>query len=225
MRFCDFFSDYKIGLKGLKRYIPFRDLPLNRKVAVLLLFIFFVAGLITFFLDLYIITYIIIFILLGLFIVILFIESSVEKQREMLDKFYIPHSKSRINMLLSLFEKYNLDSKDAEVINLLIAQAEESKINNDPFLSLKKPIKILSAIIVPIIGFVIQKLADSGSDEQLISIALQSIIVILCIFSIIISIYPFIYLAIYPDGYKYEGLINDLKQILIFDRKKIHFII
>lgn len=224
MRFCDFFIDYKIGLKELKSFISLRDLPLYRKAAVILLFIFSTAGLITIFLDLYLITYIIVFILLGFIIVILLLESSVKKQRELLDKFYIPHSKSRINMLLSLFEKYSLDSKDIEVINLLIAQAEESKINNDPFLSLKKPIKILSAIIVPIIGFVIQKLANTGSDEQLINIALQSIIIIIGLFSIIISIYPFIYIVFYPDGYKYEGLINDLKQILIFDRKKNHFI-
>ena len=39
MRFCDFFISYKIGLKGIKNSIPFTQLPLYRKIAIILIFV------------------------------------------------------------------------------------------------------------------------------------------------------------------------------------------
>lgn len=38
MRFCDFFINYKIGLKEIKSTIPFTKLPLYRKIAAISLF-------------------------------------------------------------------------------------------------------------------------------------------------------------------------------------------
>ena len=44
MRFCDFFISYKIGLKGIKNIIPYTQLPLYRKLAIILIFIISLSG-------------------------------------------------------------------------------------------------------------------------------------------------------------------------------------
>ena len=102
MRFCDFFISYKIGLKGIKNIIPYTQLPLYRKLAIILIFIISLSGmLLPFFyqptpdpiMPIVMILFVIIF---------SFIDSKKENQEHMLQEHYAPYSMKRINMTIEI---------------------------------------------------------------------------------------------------------------------------
>lgn len=216
MRFCDFFIEYKIGLKEIKTTIPLTKLPLYRKIFIVLIFIIGVTGLIFVTLGNMAGSVIIFLLFIVLFTAFFIIDSSKKNLRKMLDEHYSLTSQRRIGLLLATLQTYNINSNDINKIDLLIKQAEESEIKSDPFISLQKPLKTLGAIIVPVILYVVQIIAEATSKQDLIVMALQSIIIICCVFSIIISVAPIIRDICYRDYNIYENLIYDLNQIKIF---------
>jgi len=147
-------------------------------------------------------------------------NSKKEIQRKMLDEHYVKYSKKRMEVFFKLLDKYNISITNTKNLVLLIEQAKDSKTRYDPFLSLNKPFKILGTTIIPIIIYVAQKLAETTSTNELIFLSLQTITIIICLFSIIISITPIIKEIVYQDSIHYDRLIYDINQVLIFYNKE-----
>ena len=84
---------------------------------------------------------------------------------------------------------------------------------------LKKPLQILGAIIVPIVAYVAQKIGDAATQDEMLTMAIQIIIISILIFSLVISITPILKDICYRDYNKYDELIYDLRQIKLFYSK------
>ena len=78
-------------------------------------------------------------------------------------------------MVITVLQNYNIDIHNVDSIDLLIEEAQNAQIQSDPLAFLKKPFKILSAIIIPVIVFVAQKIGDSITQDELVIIATQTI--------------------------------------------------
>lgn len=78
-------------------------------------------------------------------------------------------------MVITVLQNYNIDIHNVDSIDLLIEEAQNTQIQSDPLAFLKKPFKILSAIIIPVIVFVAQKIGDSITQDELVIIATQTI--------------------------------------------------
>ena len=78
----------------------------------------------------------------------------------------------------------------------------------------------LGAIIVPIIAFVAQKIGNAATTDEMITMAVQVIILVLLTFSLIFSLTPIIKDILYRDYNKYDDLIYDLRQIKLFYAKE-----
>lgn len=157
MRFCDLFISYKIGLKTIKRTIPFTKLPLYRKIAVISTFAFIIISILLYLLKLYISAIIFLGSGIILFIAFIIIDSRKNNLEFMLKEHYLPYSKKRINMLIGILHEYEIDINNSKIIDLLIDEAEKAQTQSDYLLTLKKPFKTLSAIIIPIVVYVAKK--------------------------------------------------------------------
>lgn len=219
MRFCDFFIEYKLGLKEIKNTIPYTKLPLPRKIVIVVLFVIGVIELILLILQnekWAAITMVIFFLLLLIFTII---DSSKKNTRYMLENYYKIYSQKRMNMVILILNSYKIKITDTNSIDLLISEAKTAQIEYDSFLALKKPFKVLSAIIVPIVVYVARQIADAASVGDLLNMTLQIIFIIICVFSITIAIAPVIKDITYRDFNKYNELIDDLNQVKIFYSK------
>lgn len=223
MRFCDLFIAYKLAVKGLKNEIPFTQLPLWKKIVIIIYFLLAISCATMVILKKYWIA-LIFFALLIIFVLIVGISgSTMKKQKTMLKNYYIPYSKERINIVISILKKYKIDITDIDSIDLLIHEAQNAQTQNDYLTPLKKAFKALGAIIIPIVVFVIQKLDNITNSEEMLLIAISSIIIITLIFGLILCITPFIKNIFYLDYNKYNEFISDLTQIKIFYSKQIAF--
>ncbi len=216
MRFCDLFIEYKIGLKSIKDSIPWHELPLYRKILMTIIFIFIVISIIFLAFQNTYGSILSLFICFLLFIVFNIIDSSQRNLKVMLDEHYSKYSIERINMLISVLDKYSISPNDLTKIDLLISQAEASKATNDPLAHINKAIKTLSSVIIPIIVFVAQKIAEASNLNEIIYLATQAIIIIICFISIIPALWYHIKMLIYKDYNKYDDLIYDLNQLKLF---------
>lgn len=219
MRFSDLFISYKIGLKGIKSTIPFSKLPLHRKVALIIFFTSGVTSVILFLLNITIVSCVTFG--LGLLTIIIFIilDSMKRNLKNMLDHHYAPYSRKRMEMVINVLQSYGIDIHRHDSIDLLIEEAKSAQIQNDYLSPLKKPIKTLGAIIIPIIVYVAQKIGDDTTPDEIVPMALQVIVLIILSFSIILSIIPIIKEIFYFDYNKYNEFIYDLKQIKLFYAK------
>lgn len=219
MRFCDFFVDYKIRLKDIKRLIPFTQLPLYRKIAVVILFIIGVIGLIAVVANLRIISILVFCILFVLIAIFILIDSKKKNLEIMLSNHYAPYSETRMSMMKELLNKYNIEISDAKSIDLLIEEAKKAQIQSDYLLPIIKPIKALGTIIVPIIVYAAKKIGDAATLDEMLPMVLQIITVIICVFAIIIAIVPILKEFTFRDYNKYNELMDDLSQIKLFYSK------
>lgn len=224
MRFCDLFISYKIGLKNIKSTIPFTKLPLYRKVFMIILLTSFILGGILSIFDQILASYILIGLGVLSLIVFLILDSTKRNLKVMLKAHYIPYSEERMLMTINVLKKYKIDIHDYNVIDMLIEEAKLSQIQCNYIAPLKRPLKTLGAIIVPIIAFVAQKVGGAAGIDEMITMATQFIILILLIFSLILALIPIIKDFLYRDYNKYEDLIYDLRQIKLFyaNEKKDH---
>lgn len=85
---------------------------------------------------------------------------------------------------------------------------------------LKKPLKTLGAIIIPIIAYIAPKIGDVATQTETFTMAIQVIVLVLLIFSLIFSLTPIIKDILYIDYNKYEELIYDLRQVKLFYSNK-----
>lgn len=220
MRFCDLFISYKIGLKGIKNTIPFTKLPLYRKVFVIILFASAIISGILLMFKQTLASYIPI--ILGIIsILVFFIIDSLKRNLEvMLNEHYAPYSENRMKMVIEMLNKYKIDIHNPESLNMLIDEAKHAQIHCDYLAPLIKPFKTLGAIIIPIIAFVVQKIGEAATQDEMITMAAQAITLILLIFSLIFLLTPTIKELLYIDYNKYNEFIYDIRQIKLFYAKE-----
>ena len=120
-----------------------------------------------------------------------------------------------MNMVIEILKKYNIDIDNLHSLDMIIDEAKLA----DYLFPLKKPLKTLSAIIIPIIVFVAKKIGDIDSQSEMIYMATETIILILLIFSLIFSLTPITKDLLYCDYRKYDELVYDLRQIKLFYSK------
>ena len=65
-----------------------------------------------------------------------------------------------------------------------------------------------------------EKIGDTASKSEIITMAVQTIIIVLLIFSLIFALKPIIKDFLYRDYNKYSELIYDLRQIKLFNAKE-----
>lgn len=220
MRFCDLFISYKIALKELKSTIPFTNLPLYRKIAVIYHFSTAILLSIFFILRLNIAVLITLLIEIILIAAFRFIDSKKGNLEIMLNDHYSPYSQKRMNMIIKILQQYQIDFHNVSSIDLLIEEAQAAQIQYDYLLLLKKPLKMLSAVIIPIVAYVANKIGDTASQTEVIQISIIAIIVILLIFSLILSLGSIFKDIFYHEYNKYEDFIYDLRQVKLFYAKK-----
>lgn len=216
MRFCDFFTSYKIELKSIERTIPFIKLPLYRKVFAIAFLAFFIISAILYMLNITVAS--VVFIVLAVIWALSFsiIDSMKNNLETMLKDHYIPYSKKRMNMIIKVLQTYSIDIRDFDSIDRLIAEAQNAQTQCDPLAPLKKSVKTLSTLVIPIIAFAAKKIGDAASQDDIIVLAVQAIIIIILVFSLIFLVAPIIKYIFYQDYNKYDELIYDLRQIKIF---------
>lgn len=220
MRFCDIFISYKIGLKSIKSTIPFTKLPLYRKIAVIATFAITIISALLFMFKLYIPGFIVFGIGIISLVVFLIIDSRKNNLELMLKEHYSPYSQKRMDMVIDVLKEYGINVQNINTLDLLIDEAQKAQIQSDYLLPLKKPLKILGAIIFPIIAYVAEKIGDTASQSEMITMAAQIIVIVLLIFSLIFSLTPVVKDILYRDYNKYSELIYDLRQIKLFYAKE-----
>lgn len=141
MRFCDFFISYKIGLKGIKNSIPFTQLPLYRKIAIILIFVVALSEMLLLFFNQSTLSIILLILALLFLSIFIFIDSKKGNLEHMLQKHYVHYSVERINITLEILQKYGIDYFDVDTIDLLIAEAQIAQLHCDFFLQLKSLFK------------------------------------------------------------------------------------
>lgn len=220
MRFCDLFISYKIGLKNIKSTIPFTKLPLYRKIFVIILFASAItSGILLIFRQTWA-SYIPIGLGVLSLIIFFIIDSTKRNLEVMLQQHYAPYSEKRINMTINVLKDYRIDIQNPDSLDMLIEEAKLAQIQCDYIDPLKMPLKTLGAIIVPIIAFAAQKIGNAATTDEMITMAVQVIILVLLTFSLIFSLIPIIKDILYTDYNKYDDLIYDLRQIKLFYAKE-----
>lgn len=219
MRFCDLFTSYKIGLKNIKSTIPFRKLPPYLKVFIILLVSSIISGIFLFFIKKWVSF---IPIAIGILCIITFfiIDSTKRNLQVMLKEHYAPYSERRMKMVIAVLKQYKIDINDFDSIDRLIEEAKLAQVQSDYITPLKKPLKTLGAIIIPIIAYIAPKIGDVATPTEIFTIAIQVIVLILLAFSLIFPLTPIIKEILYKDYNKYEELIYDLRQITLFHSNK-----
>jgi len=224
MRFCDLFISYKIGLKGIRNTIPFTNVPLYGKVSVIAIFIFSILSTIFFMLKFIVAAIIALILVFSSFVIFLICDSRKRNLEIKLNDNYLPYSQKRMNMVVEVLRSYGIDISNPSSIDLIIEEAKIAQVESDYSMHLKKPVKILGGIIIPIIVWGAQKIGDSLSQDEMITISSLVILIIVMIFSIIIaglSVFKDIFNLIFNYDYdKYRDLIYDLRQIKIFYAQK-----
>lgn len=124
-----------------------------------------------------------------------------------------------MNMVIDVLKKYGIDVQNINTLDLLIDETEKAQIQSDYLAPIKKPLKTLSAIIVPIIAFVAQRIGNDATQDELIAMAVQVSVLALLIFSLIHSLTFIVKDILYRDYNKYNELIYDLRQIKLFYSK------
>ncbi|EGF23598.1 hypothetical protein [Fannyhessea vaginae] len=220
MRFLELFMSYKIGLQGIKSTIPFTELPLYRQVCMT---VFLVGLIMTGILYVYIHNlFTLIPSIISVLSVIIFaiIDSRKTNLNYMLKNYYIPYSNQRIQMTIEVLREYNIDFNNVESLNMLIEEAKYAQTECDIFAKFQKPLKTLTAIIVPIAVLTVQKVSEAATPTQMLYMGALVIITILLIFSLIFSFMPIVKNLLYRDYYKYNELMYDLRQIKLFYARK-----
>lgn len=220
MRFCDLFISYKIGMKNIKSTIPFTKLPLYRKIFIIALFAIFITSGIFVIFRLMCASYISIGLEILACILFFAIDSKKMNLEVMLQEHYAPYSEKRMLMTINVLKNYKIDIQDTASIDMLIEEAKLAQTQCDYITPLKKPLKTMSAIIVPIIAFIVQRIGNTATIDDMITKTAQVIVLILLFFSLIFSLSPIVKDILYRDYNKYNDLIYDLRQVKLFYANK-----
>lgn len=214
MRFYDLFISYKIGLKDIKTPITFTKLPLYRKVfLIIFLAEIIISGILLIFIHDLFIPMVLNFFLLVVFLII---DSQKGNTEKMLKDRYIPYSERRMNMIIDVLKKYNINIENLDSLDMLIDEAKYAQIQCDFLSQFKKHFKRLWAIIFSIVVFVANKIIAAVTEPQMLNMAALIIILILIFFSITFSCVPIVRDLFNRDYNIYSEFICDLRQIKLF---------
>ena len=150
-------------------------------------------------------------ILLFQFILILYFENKKMSQKVRLDLFYKKYSFKRKIFLISLLKKYKVQINNIDTLTFFINEAKRAKKEIELFLFFIKLGKYFSPIIISLIIFYIEKLIE----EKLYAIVILFLLIGLFFFLVVYSIWSVFYPIIFS---KYDYLIYDLNQIIIFNK-------
>ena len=150
-------------------------------------------------------------ILLFQFILLLYFENKKMSQKVRLDLFYKKYSFKRKMFLISLLKKYKVQINNIDTLTFFINEAKRAKKEIELFLFFIKLGKYFSPIIISLFIYFIQKLIE----EKLYTIAILLLIIALFFFLVVYSIWSVFYPIIFS---KYDYLIYDLNQIIIFNK-------
>ena len=220
MDFKCFFIEYKIGLKDIKPHIPLKELPKYRKrffkffclesFIFLLIFISITSKLANE-KVIKLVTWGMYLIFILEFILLLYFENRKVSQKVILDLFYKKYSFKRKLFLISLLKKYKVQINNIDTLTFFINETKRAKKEIELFLFFIKLGKYFSPIIISLIIFYIEKLIE----EKLYAIVILFLLIGLFFFLVVYSIWSVFYPIIFS---KYDYLIYDLNQIIIFNK-------
>ncbi|EFD04669.1 hypothetical protein [Peptostreptococcus anaerobius] len=220
MRFSDLFISYKIGLKGIESTIPFTELPLYRKITIVIFLIgIIISGILYIFIQ-NIFSFTPIALSLISLIIFAIIDSKKSTLSYMLENYYIPYSKERMDMTIEVLKKYKINIENVDSLDMLITEAKYAQAECDFLSQFKKSFKTLGSIIIPIVVSISKKISEAATLTDIINMAALEIILILLIFSLIFTFAPIIKDLFYRDYNKYTELIYDLRQVKLFYAKE-----
>ena len=145
------------------------------------------------------------------FILLLYFENRKVSQKVILDLFYKKYSFKRKLFLISLLKKYKVQINNIDTLTFFINETKRAKKEIELFLFFIKLGKYFSPIIISLIIFYIEKLIE----EKLYAIVILFLLIGLFFFLVVYSIWSVFYPIIFS---KYDYLIYDLNQIIIFNK-------
>lgn len=220
MRFCDFFTRYKIGLNRIKGNIPFKNLPRHKRLVVSHVLLFSIIALMIYFFSLDNKEHILETSLMTITIFVWTFYSRKENIKTMLEHDYAHYSEKRMNMVIGLLRDYEIDINDVDSINLLIDEAKNAQIKSDYLAELGKPFKMIGTAAPAIIVYGAKKIGDNATQDEAIITAIYTVTYCILGYAIValtIAIYKDVS---YSEYKKYDELIYDLRQVKIFYSKK-----
>ena len=212
MLFRSFFLEYCINIRNLNLKVSWKEQPFYRKLILTLIFIIAMIGIP--FVIIKNVNYYFLFVGCMLLLVGVGWDFTSHGQKELLP-IIKKHSLQRMDVLLKLLKKYSISISDKETITLLIEEAKVKKDTNNPFIEVKKSMKIFTLLVVPLITLIVGKF----SAKLTIKDSLPLLLVAIFICGIIMIISPFLEDIVYWDKKYYDYLIDDLREILIFNNK------
>ncbi len=216
MRFSIFFMKYKMEIKGLSSTIKWEKLPSYRKVILIIVFVLLISLEIALILKKLMIALLILGALIVLAIIYGIIDSSKKNQEKMIKEHYEKYAEDRMKVVLKLLHEFSIDKNDEDRLRMLIEQAKEAKVDSDPIIPLVRPMKLLGTIIVPIVVAIANRLAEETNINKLIVWGAQIVIIAISVFAILIAILPLVKELIFRDGKRYDDLIYDINQVILF---------
>ena len=221
MRFYDFYIRYKILSKELKNEER-HNLPRHRIILLILIAVLTVFSFIFIISSNPIWFGIMIFLMVLSCIIIYIYENRINIMENMLNTYYKPYSKNRVNKFLDLLREYNINPEDTEKLDLLIAEAVESQKDYDYFNSLTNTIKFIFSVIISMIAFIAGILKDNISGNKMLSLTLMALIFVVVLYFALITLKTVIKDIFYLDYNYHSDLIKDLRQLKIFYNSDIN---
>ncbi|MCG6843566.1 hypothetical protein [Fusobacterium nucleatum] len=220
MDFRIFFMDYKKELGNIEHFgKKFLKKFLCKIICLIPLLILALS-----YIDLKFTDYL--FMLVILLVVLIFLilnKKKLRKGQDFLTENYKIYSLERKKILIKLLKKYNIEINNIDLLNNLINEANKEKKEEEPFKIFQdiyelKKITIFSIIIIPIINIFKPRIIVIYNEfKELINKNDYALILFLIL--IIIWIIPFLvlYIQYFFITLKYNYLIYDLRQLIIFN--------
>lgn len=219
MRFCDLFIEYKLILKQIDTPIPFKKCPRYRQLLLIMLIMVAVViiwGFIAFWATDNLIYYFIAFSIFFIFLVVVNLVDGTRKNTEyLLEKHYKKYSRMRMESLKNLLFKYNIRPNDKEKLDLLLEEINDAKIKNDFLQPIKKYVKLFYVLVISVIAYTCARVGEELTIIQLLRISLVYCSVALIIVVVLCGLRA-VKDWIFRDGYYYDQLASDIRQIKVF---------
>ena len=222
MRFCDFFAEYKIRMKGMKSTINLKEQPRYRLVLFGLFIIFIVLTAVLELLELFLPallanlsawTFIV-----SIFLVVVMarIDSKEENVERMLKEHYKPYSERRMMELIKLLREYHVEITETEKLDLLIHEACKNKEKYAPWAEIQMSWRVTGAVALPLASIIFKKIVESFNTTDYTMLIITAATLVFCIYAIVFVMFAIFKDFIYSDGKFYDSLVDDINQLKIF---------
>lgn len=216
MIFENFFLDYKINLKEIKGFIKFKDQLTYRKFFLVFFPLLLILFLISLFFKYAILLFSSIILISASTVIVGILDNKTENKKVLFKEHYLPNSHKRINIVLKLLDKYNINVDDIDTVEKIIDEARIKQEELDYLSKIKEQIKAISGFIGFFITPFIKEVVASVIDTKNLNLYFFTILSIFAVYIILLSLEFFIRDFFYRDYNKLNELILDLRQITIF---------